>query len=130
MEPKPLSNAPYENRIHRQKENVPKRDPLHLQPARKRLMAREEGNRASCLEERLKPPLFLEFISNGVTNIHNNHVPLEHYIGQFTAGEMVLFHHDIVPICANARDDDPRRSISRQEISVCVPERNTAGTSF
>src|SRR5258708_24161250 len=117
MEPKPLSNAPYENRIQRQKENVPKRDPLHLQPARKRLMAREEGNRASCLEETLKPPLFLEFISNGVTNIHNNHVPLEHYIGQFTPGEMVLCQHAIVPIYANARENDPIRSISNQELS-------------
>ncbi len=89
-------------------------------------MAREEGNRASCLEETLKPPLFLEFISNGVTNIHNNHMPLEHYIGQFNAGKIVLFHHDIVPICATARENDPRRSIARQELSVCVPERNTA----
>jgi hypothetical protein len=52
-------------------------------------------------------------------------MPLEHYIGQFTAGELVLFHHDIVPICANARENDPRMGIARQELSVCAPERNT-----
>ena len=52
-------------------------------------MAREEKNRASCLEKALKPPLFLEFISNGVTNIGNNHMPLEHYIGQFTGKQSV-----------------------------------------
>src|SRR5258708_30274367 len=84
IELQPLSNAAYENRIQRQKENVPKRAPLHLQPARKRLMAREEGNRASCLEETLKAPLFLEFISIGVTNIYNKHMPLVHYLDQFT----------------------------------------------
>jgi len=51
-------------------------------------------------------------------------MPLEHYIGQFTAGKVMLFHHDIVPICANARENDPRRDVARQELSVCVPERN------
>jgi hypothetical protein len=48
---------------------------------------------------------------------------LEHNIGQFTAGEMVLFHHDIVPFCANARENKQRRSTARQEFSVCAPER-------
>jgi len=53
-------------------------------------MAREEGNRASCLEEALKPPLFLEFPSSGVANIDNNHMPLVRYISQFTSwGERI-----------------------------------------
>jgi hypothetical protein len=39
-------------------------------------MAREEGNRASCLEEAPKLPLFLEFPSSGVAYIDNNHMPL------------------------------------------------------
>jgi hypothetical protein len=88
-------------------------------------MAREEANPTSCLEEALKSPLFLEFHSNGVANINNDHMPLEHYIGQFTAGKVMLFHHDIVPFCANARENDPRRGIAKQEFSVCAPERNT-----
>jgi UDP:flavonoid glycosyltransferase YjiC (YdhE family) len=74
-------------------------------------MAREEGNRASCLEEALKPPLFLEFISKGVTNIDSNYMPLEHYIGQFNGGKVMLFHHDIVPFCANARENHPRKGL-------------------
>jgi hypothetical protein len=89
------------------------------------LTAREERNRASCLRDLLKLPLFLEFISNGVTNIGNNHMPLEHYIGRFTAWEMVLFHHDIVTFCAKARENNPRMGVARQELSVCAPERNT-----
>jgi hypothetical protein len=88
-------------------------------------MAREEGNRASCLEEALNPPLFLEFPSSGVANIDNNHMPLVHYISQFIAEEVVLFHHDIVPSCASARENNPRRGAAGQEFSVCVPERNT-----
>jgi len=39
---------------------------------------------------------------------------LEHYISQFTAGEMVLFDHDIVPFCADARENNPRTGIARQ----------------
>jgi hypothetical protein len=46
----------------------------------------KEANRASCLEEAPKPPLFLEFPSRGVANIDNNHMPRVRYISQFTAG--------------------------------------------
>src|SRR4029077_18950398 len=87
-------------------------------------MAREESNRASCLEEAAKRLLVLEFPSCVMTNIDRNDVPLEHYIGQFNAGKIVLFHHDIVPICATARENDPRKIIARQELSICAPERN------
>src|SRR3981189_2467841 len=38
---------------------------------------------------------------------------------------MMLFHHDIVPFCANARENNPRRDIAGQELFVCAPERNT-----
>ena len=88
-------------------------------------MAREAANCASCLEDALKPPLLLEFPSKGVANIDTNHMLLVHEIGQFTAGEMVLFHHDIVPFCANARENKPRRNTAGQEFSVCTPERKT-----
>jgi hypothetical protein len=106
------SNAAHENGIQSQKENIPKYAPLYFQSLKKGLTAREERNRASCLREVLKPPLFLEFISNGVTNIGNNHMPLEHYIGRFTAWEMVLFHHDIVTFCAKARENNPRNRLN------------------
>jgi hypothetical protein len=53
-------------------------------------MAREEGNRASCLLDALKPPVFFEFAGNGVANNDNNRMPLIHYIGQFTAGKVML----------------------------------------
>src|SRR5260370_99663 len=88
-------------------------------------MARIEANRASPLEEARKPPLFLEFPSNGVGNSDSNHMLLVHYIGHFKAGRMSLFHHDIVPFCASARENDPRKGVARQEFSVCAPERNT-----
>jgi hypothetical protein len=52
-------------------------------------------------------------------------MPFEHYIGQFTAGKAMLFQHDIVPFCANARENNPRRGTAGKEFSVCVPERNT-----
>jgi len=55
----------------------------------------------------------------------NNHMPFEHYTGQFTAGKAMLFQHDIVPFCANARENNPRRGAAGKEFSVCVPERNT-----
>src|SRR4029077_8161047 len=121
----PHSNAAYENMVQSQIENIRKHAPLHFQSARKRLMAREEGNRASCLEKALKPPLFLVFPSNGAANIDSNHMPLEHYIGPFTVGNVTLFQHDIVPFCATARENNPIRSIARKEFSACVPERNT-----
>src|SRR5260221_12541063 len=121
----PLSNAAYENRFQSQKKNIRKYAPLCFQSHKKRPIARKERIRTPCLEDALKPSLDLEFISNGVTNIDNNHMPLEHYIGQFTAGEMVLFHHDIVPFCANARENDPRKGLAMQEFSVCAPKRNT-----
>jgi hypothetical protein len=60
-----------------------------------------------------------------VTNIDSNHVPLEHYIRQFNAGKIVLLHHDIVPFCANARENNPRRGTVGKGFSVCVAERNT-----
>jgi hypothetical protein len=87
-------------------------------------MAREEGNRASCLEEAPKPPLFLEFPSSGVANIDNNHMPLVSYISQFTAGYIMLFHQEIVPSCAEARENNPRKGAARQELFICPPERN------
>jgi hypothetical protein len=37
----------------------------------------------------------------------------------------MLFQHDIVPFCANARENNPRRGTARQELSVFAPERNT-----
>ena len=55
----------------------------------------------------------------------NNHMPFEHYTGQFTAGKVTLFQHDIVPFCANARENNRRRGTAGKEFSVCVPERNT-----
>src|SRR6202022_1072675 len=121
----PHSSAADESRVKSQKENIRKHAPLYFHPTRKRLIAREEGNRASCPEVALKPPLFFAFPSSGVANIDRNHVPLEHYIGQFTAGNVMLFYHDIVPFCANARENNPRRNIAGQEFSVCAPERNT-----
>jgi len=99
--------------------------PLCFQPTRKRLMAREEGNRASCPLDPMKPSVFFEFPSKGVTNIDTNRMPLVHYIGQFIAGKVVLFHRDIVPFCANARENNPRRGPAGKGFSVCVPERNT-----
>jgi hypothetical protein len=88
-------------------------------------MARPEGNRASWLVDAPKPPLSLSFPSNGVANVDNNHMPLVHYTGQFTARKVMLFHRDIVPFCANARENNPRRGIARQKFSVYVPKRNT-----
>jgi hypothetical protein len=52
-------------------------------------------------------------------------MPLEHYIGPFTAGNVTLFHHNIVPFCANARENNPIMGIARKEFSTCEPERNT-----
>src|ERR1700746_2087326 len=89
------------------------------------LMAREDAKPASWLGGAAKRLLVLVFPSCEVANIDSNHMPLEHHIGQFNAGEIVLFHHDIVPICATARENDPRRGITTQELSICVPERNT-----
>lgn len=60
-----------------------------------------------------------------MANSDTNHMLLVHHIGQFTAGEMVLLHHDIVPFCADTRENDPRKGVARQELSVCTPERNT-----
>jgi hypothetical protein len=73
----------------------------------------------------MKPSVFFEFPSKGLTNIDTNRMPLEHYIGQFTAGKVMLFHHDIVPFCVNARENNPRRGTAGKGFSVCVPERNT-----
>jgi hypothetical protein len=50
---------------------------------------------------------------------------LVHYIGQFTAGKVTLFQHDIVPFCANARENNRRRGTAGKDFSVRVPERNT-----
>jgi hypothetical protein len=52
-------------------------------------------------------------------------MPLAHYIRQFTARKVMLFHNDIVPFCANARENNPRRGIAGQEFSICVQEGNT-----
>jgi hypothetical protein len=60
-----------------------------------------------------------------VANIDRNQMPLEHYIGRFTAGKVMLFYHDIVPFCASARENNPRRDNAGQEFSVCATERNT-----
>jgi hypothetical protein len=73
----------------------------------------------------MKPAVFFEFPSKGLTNIDTNRMPLVHYIGQFTAGKVMLFHHDIVPFCVNARENNPRRGTAGKGFSVCVPERNT-----
>jgi hypothetical protein len=51
-------------------------------------------------------------------------MPLEHYVGHFTAANVMLFYHDIVPFCANARVNNPRKGVARQAFSVCAPERN------
>jgi hypothetical protein len=114
----PLRNAAYENRIQSQKKNVRKPIPLYFEPTRKRLMARPEGNRASWLVDAPKSPLFHSFPSNGVANIDNNHMPLVHYTGQLAARKVMLFHRDIVPFCANAREHNPRRGIARQKFSA------------
>src|ERR1700745_3985959 len=37
----------------------------------------------------------------------------------------MLFHQDIVPSCANARENNPRRDIAGQERFICAPESNT-----
>jgi hypothetical protein len=108
-----LSNAANENWVQSQKEKIRKRVPLYLQPTGKRLITRKKRNRACFLEDALKTPLFLEFISKGVTNIDSNHMPLEHYIRQFNAGKIVLFDHDIVPFCGDARENNAGRSIAR-----------------
>jgi hypothetical protein len=52
-------------------------------------------------------------------------MPLVHYTGQFTARKVMLFDHDVVPFCANARENNLRRGIARQKFSVYVPERNS-----
>jgi hypothetical protein len=89
-------------------------------------MAREEGNRPSCPLESLKPPVLFEFADIGLTNIDGNRMPLVHYIDQFKAAKVMLFHHDIVPFCANTRENNPRNGVvGRQEFSVCATERNT-----
>jgi hypothetical protein len=116
---------PHQDRVQSQKEKIRKPAFLYSQPSRKRLMAREVGNRASRLEGVMKPPLFFEFPSDAPANIDSNHMLLEHYISQFTSGKVMLFHHDIVPFCANAREDKPRRSTAGQEFSVGAPERKT-----
>src|ERR1700747_1617475 len=95
--------------VQTQIENIRKYAPLYFQPSRKRLMTREEGNRAFCLEETLKPPLILQFPSNSVANVDSNHMPLVNHIGPFTIGKMTLFHYDIGPFCANARENNPIR---------------------
>src|SRR6516225_6189365 len=115
-------SAAYESRVQSQKQNIRKHALLYFQPEKKWLIAREEGDRASCLKDVLKTPFFLEFASNGVANRDNNHMLLEHYISQFTAGEMVLFDHDIVPFCADARENNPRTGIVRHELSACAPK--------
>src|SRR5258708_21279208 len=96
----PLSNAAYENRIQSQKKNIRKYAPLCFQSHKKRPIARKERISTPCLEDALKPPLDLEFISKGVSNIDSNHMTLEHYIGQFTDVAIVMFHNHIVPLCA------------------------------
>jgi hypothetical protein len=48
-----------------------------------------------------------------------------HDIGQFKAGRVTLFHHDIVPSCASARENYARKGVATQELSICAPERNT-----
>src|ERR1700747_1122769 len=98
--------------VQTQIENIRKYAPLYFQPTRKRLMTREEGNRAFCLEETLKPPLFLQFPSDGMANIESNHMPLVHYIGPLTAEKVTLFHYDIGPFCASARENNPIRGIT------------------
>ena len=108
-----------------QKKNVRKQIPLYFEPSRKRLIAREEGNRAPWLEDALKSPLFLRFPSSGVAHLDSNHMPLVRYISQFTVGYIMLFHQNIAPSCANARENDPRRDIARQEAFIGAPERNT-----
>jgi hypothetical protein len=60
-----------------------------------------------------------------VTNIDRNHMPLVHYIGPFTAGNVTLFQHDIVPFCVNARENNSTRVTAGNGFSVGVPERNT-----
>src|SRR6516225_2906083 len=115
-------SAAYESRVQSQKQNIRKRALLYFQPEKKWLIAREEGDRASCLKDVLKTPFFLEFASNGVANRDNDHMLLEHYISQFTAGEMMLFDHDIVPFCADARENNPRTGIVRHELSACASE--------
>ncbi len=37
----------------------------------------------------------------------------------------MLFYHEIVPFCANARENNPRRDNGGQEFSVSATERNT-----
>jgi uncharacterized oxidoreductase len=80
-------------------------------------MAREEGNYASCLEEALKPSLFLEFPSNGVADIDSNHMPLVHYIGPFTAGKVTLFHDDNAGVM---RIDDAADAIDEAQLVSTV----------
>src|SRR6516165_1420399 len=118
----PHGSAAYESRVQSQKQNIRKHALLYFQPQKKGLIAREEGDRASCLKDVLKTPFFLEFASNGVANRDNDHMLLEHYISQFTAGEMMLFDHDIVPFCADARENNPRTGIVRHKLSACAPE--------
>jgi ABC-type transport system substrate-binding protein len=120
-----LSNAAHENRVQSQNEKIRQHAPLCFRPARKRLKAREEVNRASWHKDALQSPLFLAFASIGVANIDGNHMPLEHDIGQFTSGITMLFHHDIGPFCASARENNSRKGVARREFSVCAQERNT-----
>src|SRR6516165_2475840 len=75
----PHGSAAYESRVQSQKQNIRKHALLYFQPEKKGLIAREEGDRASCLKDVLKTPFFLEFASNGVANRDNNHMLLEHY---------------------------------------------------
>ena len=102
---KAAAGAAHENGVQSQKENIHYHALLYVRPTRKRLMAREETNPTSCLEEAPKPPRFLEFPSSGGANIDTNHMLLVHDIGQFKAGRVTLFHHDIVPSCASAREN-------------------------
>jgi hypothetical protein len=122
---KAAAGAAHENGVQSQKENIHYHALLYVRPTRKRLMAREETNPTSCLEEAPKPPRFLEFPSSGGANIDTNHMLLVHDIGQLKAGRVTLFHHDIVPSCASARENSPRRGTAGKGFSVCVPERNT-----
>src|SRR5258708_9457361 len=125
MQLQSLSNTANENWVQSQKEKIRNPALFCVQATRKRMMSREEGNRASCPLDPMNPSVFFEFPSKGVTNINRNRMPLVHYTGQFTGGKVMLFHHDIVPSCVNARENNPRKGTARKGFSVCVPERNT-----
>src|SRR5258708_34102516 len=82
-------------------------------------MVQEEGNRASCLEDAPKLPLFLRFPNRGTADIDNNYMPLVRSIGKFNPRQMMLFHQDILPFIGGALKNFPIKGVTVEDRFIC-----------